>query len=126
MKTPLVIYPAMIAMLLTACGERNDAATEESIDAQNKISGEMHEGDTALVKRDGTLLEGAMDKVDSISLPSTIVNEIEADATLSKGDIVSTRKFAENNQTFYEVKFSVENNGSKTVVFDENGKRRGN
>jgi len=121
MKSPLVIYPAMIAMLLTACSETNNMSTEESVEAQNEISGEIHEGDTAMVKRDGTLLDGAIDRADSVNLPSTVVNEIEADGTLSKGDIVSTRKITENNQTFYEVKFSTENSGSKTVIFDENG-----
>jgi hypothetical protein len=122
MKTPLVIYPAMIALLLTACGENSDKAFEKSVEAQNEISGEAHERDTALVKRDGTLLDGAMDKIDSVSLPSTVVNEIEANASLSKNDIVSTRKFVEDDQTFYEVKFSTENNETKTVIFDGNGK----
>lgn len=123
MKTQLVIYPTMFVMLFAACGENKEtSATEESIEAQNEMSGELHEKDTNMVKADGTLIEGAMNQIDSISLPSPVINVIEADATLSEKDIVSTRAFVENNRTYYEVKFSTANQDTKTVIFDENGK----
>src|SRR5688572_16210586 len=105
MKTQLVIYPAMFVMLLTACGEKKDRSTEESIEAQNEMSGELHEDDTAMVKRDGTLLDGAIDQMDSVPLPSGVINVIEADAALSTSAIVSTRKYVENNKTYFEVTF---------------------
>ncbi|WP_026969193.1 hypothetical protein [Algoriphagus terrigena] len=122
MKTQLVIYPAMFVMLLTACGEKKDSTTEESIEAQNEISGELHEDDTSMVKRDGTLLDGAVEQMDSVPLPSPVINVIEADPALSTASIVSTRKFVENNQNYFEVTFSAPNKETKTVVFDENGK----
>lgn len=122
MKTQLVIYPAMLVMLLTACGENKDNVTEESIEAQNEMSGEMHEDDTAMVKRDGTLLDGAMDQVDSVNLPSPVINGIEAEETLSRDSIVGTRRFTENGLNYYEVKFSVKDGETKTVIFDESGK----
>ena len=121
MKTQLVIYPAMFVMLLTACGEKKDS-TEESIEAQNEMSGELHEDDTAMVKRDGTLLDGAVDQMDSVNLPSPVINVIEADAALSTAAIVSTRKFVENSKTYFEVTFSTPNKEIKTIIFDENGK----
>jgi len=122
MKTQLVIYPAMFVMLFTACGEKKDASTEESIEAQNEISGEIHEDDTAMVKRDGTLLDGAVERMDSVSLPPPVINVIEADAALSTAAIVSTRKFVENNKHYFEVTFSAPNKETKIVTFDENGK----
>lgn len=122
MKTQLVIYPAMFVMLFTACGEKKDRSTEESVAAQNEMSGELHEDDTAMVKRDGTLLDGAVDQMDSVALPSPVIKLIEADAELSTAAIVSTRKFVENNQNYFEVKFSTQNKTTKTVIFDESGK----
>lgn len=122
MKTQLVIYPAMFVMLFAACGEKKDTSTEESIAAQNEISGELHKHDTAMVKRDGTLLDGAVDRMDSVPLPSPVINVIEADPALSTAAIVSTRKFVENSKNYFEVKFSTQNKETKTVIFDENGK----
>ena len=124
MKTQLVIYPAMFVMLFAACGENKDNVTEQSIEAQNEMSGEMHEDDTAMVKRDGTLLDGAIERIDSVSLPSPVINTIEAESALSQENIVHTRRFTENGLNYYEIKFSVKDGEPQTVIFDENGKIR--
>ncbi|HSF55834.1 MAG TPA: hypothetical protein VLA71_18920 [Algoriphagus sp.] len=120
MNTKAFFYPILMLLFLAACSEKD--TTKESIEAQNEMSGEHHAKDTNMVKRDGTLLEGAMDKIDSIPLPMSVISTIEKDASISTGAIVTTRKFTEGNTTYYEVKFSTENNQTKTVVYDENGK----
>jgi hypothetical protein len=120
MNKEVVIYSLFAWMLLASCSERN--ASKESIEAQDEMSGELHENDTITVKRDGTLLEGTMDQMDSVPLPSPVINSIEQDSSLTAEAIVNTRKYTENNQTYYEVKFSTENGQVKTVIFDDNGK----
>ena len=47
MKSQLVIYPAMLAMLFTSCDENKVDGTEDSIEAQNETSGAAHEEDTS-------------------------------------------------------------------------------
>lgn len=122
MNKQIVFYSVLAWMLLLGCGEQN--TSKESIEAQDEISGELHENDTVTVKRDGTLLDGAIDQMDSVPLPSPVINSIEQDSSLATGAIVNTRKYTENNQTYYEVKFSTENGQVKTVIFDDNGKKK--
>ncbi|GAA0878244.1 hypothetical protein GCM10009119_12120 [Algoriphagus jejuensis] len=121
MKTQLIIYPALMASLFFACGEKSEDTYEDSIEAQNEMSGEMHEGDTNYVKRDGTLLQGSIDQMDSVNLPAPIINAIEAESSLSKDKITGTRRYTENSLNYYEVTFATDAQESKTVVFDENG-----
>ena len=121
MKSQLVIYPAMLAMLFTACDENKVDATEDSIEAQNEMNGAAHEEDTSMVKRDGTLLPGAVDQIDSLSLPASVTTRINKDAILSKEQISGTRRFTENGTTYYEVKFHSKDGQIKTIVYDENG-----
>ena len=120
MNKRIAFYSLFVWMLIAGCGERD--AAKESIEAQDEMSGELHENDTITVKRDGTLLDGTMDQMDSVPLPSPVINTIEQDSSLTTGAIVNTRKFTENNRTYYEVKFSTENGQVKTVIFDDNGK----
>lgn len=122
MKTQLIIYPAMFVTLFVACGEKKGNIEEESVEAQNEMSGELHEDDTTFVTRDGTLLEGTISLLDSIHLPAPVIEAIDADASLSTEKIISTREYIENNRNYYEVKFEVENEETKTLVFDEKGK----
>ncbi|SFT84427.1 hypothetical protein SAMN04489724_2266 [Algoriphagus locisalis] len=122
MKTHYIIFPAMVAMLSTACGKSN--VNEESIEAQNEMSTQMNEDDTTMVKRDGTLLSGTLDKADSIHLPAPVINAIENDEVLSKSRIVRTSSKIENSITVYEVKFELSDQSNKTVEFFENGNVR--
>ena len=111
----------MLAMLFCACDEKRDSVNEDSIEAQNEISGEMHENDTNMVMRDGTLLPGALDQIDSVRLPGPILAKITEDAALSKDRIAESREFTENGRTYFEVKFQSQDGKMKTVIFDENG-----
>jgi hypothetical protein len=120
MDTKVIIYPFMTALLLTGCSEKN--GTSEGVEAQNEMSGELHENDTVTVKRDGTLLDGTMDLMDSIPLPEEVLASIEKDSTVSAEEIVSSRSFAEGNQIYYEVTFATANDQTKKLIFDEKGK----
>ena len=122
MRTQLVIYPAMIACLSMSCGENKDDINSESIEAQNEISGEVHENDTNMVKRDGTLLDGAMDTADSVKLPSKVLEVIAKDDAISEDKIESKRKFSENGITYYEISFLTAQGKTHTMIFDEDGK----
>lgn len=119
MKTHYIIYPAMVAMLSTSCGNGN--VSEVSIEAQNKMSGELHDKDTVMVKRDGTLMSGALDQADSISLPSPVINAIENDPNLSISNIISTQRKTENSMTVFELKFQLADETTENVDFYENG-----
>ncbi len=121
MKTQLVIYPAMMVMLLSSCDQKG-TSNEDSIEAQNEISAQLHESDTTLVKRDGTLMDGALDQLDSIPLPPDVLDVIKQDATLSTAEIVSTITSKEGNRMYYEVTFSLASDETTTIVFDEKGK----
>ena len=57
MKTNSIIYLLAIVLLSLSCGEKSENAYEESIEAQNEMSGTTHDSDTNIVKRDGTLLD---------------------------------------------------------------------
>ena len=46
MKSQLVIYPAMLALLFTGCDEEKVDATDESNEAQNEASNVPRENDT--------------------------------------------------------------------------------
>ncbi|SFA85588.1 hypothetical protein [Algoriphagus aquimarinus] len=122
MKTQLVIYPAMIALLCMSCGEDKKDTYEESIEAQNEMSGPMHEGDTNMVKRDGTLLDGAIDQADTVKLPTQVLEVISNDKALSVDKIRSKRKFTENGITYYEIKFMTPDEKTQSMIFDETGK----
>jgi hypothetical protein len=126
MKSPLILYPAMLALLLTACDEKKVNATEESIEAQNEMSGPVHEQDTDMVKQDGTLLPGALDQVDSVPLPNVVTNKIKGDSILSKEPISQTRQFIEGGKTYYEVKFLSSDGKIKTLIYGEDGAIKSN
>lgn len=121
MKTHYVIYPAMVAMLSTGCGNSNTNVNKESIEAQNEMSGELHKDDTMMIKRDGTVLSGTLDQADSVNLPSPVINAIEKDKQLAKAAVASTKKITENSRTVYEVEFILDNEDTKKVKFFENG-----
>jgi hypothetical protein len=112
--------------LTFACGERNDNSNAESIKAQDELSGKQHEGDTSMVKRDGTLLEGAVERMDSVSLPETVIRTIEEDSSLSVDRIISNRRYTEGNRVLFEVKFATSSDETRTVVFDDKGKKEPN
>lgn len=122
MRTQLVIYPAMIACLSMSCGENKDDVNTESIEAQNEMSGAVHENDTNMVKRDGTLLDGAMDTADSVKLPSAVLEVIAKDEAISEDKIQSKREFSENGITYYEISFLTAQGQTHTMTFDEDGK----
>ena len=86
------------------------------------MSGAIHENDTNMVKRDGTLLDGAIDQHNAVNLPEEVLEVIENDDALSADNIKSTLKFTENSITYYEVDFILPNETTKTIIFDESGK----
>ncbi|REG94653.1 hypothetical protein [Algoriphagus antarcticus] len=122
MKKQLIFSLATLAVLTFSCGEKSDNANEESIEAQNEMSGAMHENDTNMVKRDGTLLSGAMDQSTTIQLPPTILQVIEMDDAISADEITNKRMFEENGITYYEVTFMTKGEQSVTMIYDEDGK----
>ena len=123
MKTRLIIYPTMIAMLsLYSCEKNTDKSTENSIEAQNEISGPLHENDTNMVKRDGTLLDGTLDQAEEIQLPDKVIESIGNEIDYTVENIVKKTEFKENGVVYYEITFKTDSAQSKTVVFDENGK----
>jgi hypothetical protein len=120
MKSPLIIYPAMLALLFTACDEKKADATEEGIEAQNDLSGALHENqDTA--PRDGTLIQGALDQMDSVHLPDVVDNKIKKDAILSQEPITAVKRITEGGVDYYEVRFLSKDGSIKTLVYDEKG-----
>lgn len=122
MKTNLIISLATLAALTVSCGEKSDNANEESIEAQNEMSGPMHESDTNMVKHDGTLLSGAMDQSKTVELPSPVLEVIEMGEAISVDKITNKRMFEENGITYYEVTFMTKGEQSVTMTYDENGK----
>jgi len=124
MKTNFIISLATLAALTVSCGEKPDNVNEESIEAQNEMSGPMHESDTIMVKRDGTLLSGIMDQSETVELPSPVLEVIEMDEAISADKITNKRMFEENGITYYEVTFMTKGEQSLTMIYDENGKTK--
>jgi hypothetical protein len=124
MKIKLFIFPALLSSLLFSCGEKKDSQYENSVKAQNEMSGPEHETDTNMVKRDGTILEGTLDASDSVKLPDRILEMIENDNSLSHDKIISKRKFTENSITYYEIEFRISDTKTEMMTFDEDGKMR--
>ncbi|PZX54783.1 hypothetical protein [Algoriphagus chordae] len=124
MKTHLFISLATAAFLTVSCGEKSEKAYEKSIDAQNEMSGALHESDTNVVKRDGTLLSGAMDQTDSITLPPPVLEAIEKNDAVSMDEITNKRIFEEDGKTYYSVTFTTKGEQSLTIIYDEDGKTK--
>ena len=122
MKKHLIFSLATLAVLSFSCGEKSDNTYEESIEAQNEMSGASHQSDTNMVKRDGTLLEGTLDQSSTIELPPAILEVIEMDDAISVDEITNTRMFDENGITYYEVTFMTAGEQSLTMVYDQDGK----
>ena len=124
MKTQLFLSLATAAILTVSCGEKSDNTYEDSVEAQNEMSGAEHASDTNMVKRDGTILSGAMDISDSVKLPSPILDVIETEDEISVDKIRSKRKFEENGITYYEISFMTTGNQPLTIIYDEDGKKK--
>lgn len=123
MKIHAVSFIALFSILTFGCGEGKDNGNAESIKAQDELGGQEHKGDTSMVKRDGTLLEGAVERMDSVSLPEPVLRSIEEDSSLSADRIISNRRYTEGSRVLFEVKFSTSTDETRTVVFDEKGKK---
>lgn len=135
MKTTLMIYPAVVATLFFSCGEsKQENSTEESIEAQDEMSGEVHEGDTTMIKRDGTVLDNAAGlsdyseiqqlNQDDVVLPQAVLTAIGKDKTFNEKNIAAKRKFEEGGVTYYEIQFKISDNKTKTVTYSEDGKMK--
>ncbi len=124
MKTHQLFSLTALTIFCISCGGKSGDANEESIEAQNEMSGQMHENDTNLVKRDGTLLDGTLDSADTISLPPPVLEVITMDKSLSVDKITNKRMFEEDNVTYYEVTFRDAGEQSTTLIFDQNGKKQ--
>ncbi|WP_192350204.1 hypothetical protein [Algoriphagus sp. Y33] len=122
MKTNSIIYLLAIVLLSLSCGEKSENAYEESIEAQNEMSGTTHDSDTNIVKRDGTLLSGAIDESETADLPSAVIEVIDRDDALSVDKITDKRIFEENSITYYEITFTTDDRKSLTMVYDDQGK----
>jgi hypothetical protein len=123
MKINTVSFLALFSILTFGCGERKADSNAESINAQDEVGGQQHKGDTSMVKRDGTLLEGAVERMDSVSLPEPVLRSIEEDPSLAADRIISNRRYTEGSRVLFEVKFSTATDETRTVVFDEKGKK---
>ena len=122
MKKHILLSLATFAVLTVSCGEKSNNTNEESIESQDKISGAMHESDTNMVKRDGTLLSGAMDQADSLTLPAPVLEAINMNDGVSVDQMTSKRRFEEDGKTYYSVTFMRNGEESLTLNYDENGK----
>lgn len=122
MRKHLLFSLAALTILTVSCRERSEKAYEESVETQNEMSGELHEEDTNMVKRDGTLLPGTLDQADTVQLPSPVLEAIARDNSLSIDKITGKRIIEEESIRYYEVTFVDEGESSRTIIFDENGK----
>lgn len=123
MKIKLLLYPALASLMLFSCGENKNDSYEDSIEAQNEMSGSEHASDTNMVKRDGTLLDGTLDDTEVV-LPQGLLEMIENDNALSADQIISKRRFEENAITYYELEFKISDTKTEIMTFDENGKMK--
>ncbi|MDR7130706.1 hypothetical protein J2X69_003063 [Algoriphagus sp. 4150] len=122
MKTNSIIFLVLIALLSFSCGEKSDKAYEESVEAQNEMSGPLHDSDTNIVRRDGTLMPEAIDQSGTDDLPSPVLEAIDMDNALSTDKITDKKVFEENGITYYELSFETEDRESLTIVYDDQGK----
>lgn len=122
MRKQLLFSLVALTILTVSCKERSEKAYEESVEAQNEMSGELHEVDTNMVKRDGTILPGTLDQADTVQLPSPVLEAIARDNSLSIDKITRKRIIEEESITYYEVTFVGAGEQSRTIIYDENGK----
>ncbi|MEB2775512.1 hypothetical protein SYJ56_09340 [Algoriphagus sp. D3-2-R+10] len=122
MKKYLIFSIAIASSLAFSCGEKSDNTYDGNMEDHNEMRGAGHESDTNMVKRDGTLLSGAMDQADSVQLPSPVLEGIAMDDAISVDQITSKRMFEEKGITYYEVTFMTAGEQSLTMIYDEDGK----
>lgn len=130
MKKQIAVFVLAISSMTIACNEKKEygSVTDDGtmeVDESTSIDEKMKAGtDTSMSLTDGTNIPVIIHSKDSINLPQELIDVLEKTDDINPDSIVVKRRFTENNITYYELEFKMENGSNETFTFDGEGKRK--
>ncbi|WP_339750691.1 hypothetical protein [Algoriphagus aquimarinus] len=128
MKNQLIVLVSALALI--ACNDKKEDGSitstgvmevEESTELSEKLKSGM---DSSVTLTDGRRIPVVISPVDSINLPQELLHVINNTSEIHPDSIVVKRRFVENNITYYELEFRMQDGSNQTFTFDEDGKRK--
>lgn len=131
MKNLLVLPMILLSLTFFSCSNPNDDAVEESngilrveeqIETRDKDVLETQ--DSSIRQKGGTRMPVEITQTDSLTLPNELLKVIEKTEGIDAKNIQVKRRFVEDNITYYQLDFKLNNGQKKTIIFDESGKEK--
>ncbi|MDR7131064.1 hypothetical protein J2X69_003423 [Algoriphagus sp. 4150] len=130
MKNQLAVLAIALSSVMISCNDRKEygSVTEDDIievDESTDVNAKKKAGaDTSMRQTDGRNIPVIISTTDSIELPQELRTVIENIDEIHPDSILVKRRFVENNITYYELEFRMNEGPNETFTFDEEGKRK--
>ncbi|WP_026968758.1 hypothetical protein [Algoriphagus terrigena] len=119
MKTQLIIYPALIAMILLSCEEKPKGTYTEAMKDEVVADGSLA-GDVPALDSPEPL--GQHELVDTLQLPEPVLIILRKDPATAPDKIKDVRRYNEQGTDYFEITFVEPVNGRDTITYDNLGK----
>ncbi len=127
MKKRHIIYPALVLCLSVACGERGKVASPENVEIADdeNLGYDESQGDTNMIKHDGTILPQTTVAPDTVQLPKAVITAITKEDGLDVGSISSKERIEKDGKVLYAVTFRAKDNEArgKVLTFSAEGQK---
>jgi len=130
MKKYIAIAAVALSSIMIACNEKKeygdvtDDGVMEVDEATSSEESRKAGADSSMRLTDGSRIPVIIQPTDSITLPDQLLTVIEKTSEIHPDSIMVKRRFKENNITYYELEFRMNNGEKQTFIFDEEGKRK--
>tara|TARA_R110002020_G_scaffold254617_1_gene468372 strand:- start:57318 stop:57719 length:402 start_codon:yes stop_codon:yes gene_type:complete len=130
MKNQLKVLAIALGIGLMSCNEKKEYGdiTKDGtmrVDESTEIDEKMKAGtDSSMRLTDGTTIPVIIYPTDSIKLPNELLSVINKTSDIHPDSILVKRRFVENNITYFELEFKMQEGPNQTFIFDEDGKRK--
>ncbi|WP_192085275.1 hypothetical protein [Algoriphagus sp. Y33] len=130
MKNQISVFALALSSVMFACNEKKEygSVTEDGtmvVEESTSVEEKTKAGtDSSMRLTDGTKIPLVINSTDSINLPQELLEVIENIDEIHPDSILVKRRYEENNITYYELEFRMNNGPNQTFTFDEKGKRK--
>jgi len=131
MKKLLIVPMVLLSLVLFSCSNSKDDTiddsngvlrVEEQIESLDKNV--RATPDSTIRQKGGTRMPVEISQTDSLTLPNELLKVIEKTEGIDAENIQVKRRFIEDNITYYQLEFKLDNGQTKTITFDESGKEK--
>jgi hypothetical protein len=122
MKTPLIIYPALVGMLFVACGEAEKDSYTQAMQDEVAAKGPLADDEVNTKKLEDARPLGQHELADTLQLPDPLKVILEKDAATSLDKIVKVRRYTEHATDYYEITFDNPVKEKQVITYDELGR----